>query len=559
MRPEGGAVIGGCRVLRELGRGGMGVVYLAEEERLRRRVALKVISPELAQDVTFRHRFARESRLAAAIDHPNAVPVFSAGEDQGLLFLVMRYVDGTDLRSALAGEGKLEPARASRIVGQISSALDAAHAAGLVHRDIKPANVLLTGSGDQEHAYLSDFGLTKDVASQSQLTQSGHWLGTVDYAAPEQLEGGPTDARADVYSLGCVLFELLSGQVPYQGTLPQKLWSHMHRPPPSLATHAPNLTAAFDPVIHRAMAKDPSARFRSAGDLGRAARAAAAGTAITEPERTVATGDAAPSSTPTTPPPGPAPRPAPTYVDNDPPPSPPTAAATVRQRRRGPRLSALMAGGALLILGLAGGIAVGTGALDSSAPEQTESSAGERSRLSAAGSSKAERRNRKSAPQRTRTTTVTVPAEPPEPAPAAAPTNYRQYSSTRGGFATELPTDSGWSVGAMTNENTARNPRYHVEVLGPGVEIWIESTPADPATAPTSGVLSRSSDTHPQFGPVEVVEFRTGSSPCTERCVDYVIQTGESSGLAVLAGGTDPALAKKVASRIVNRLGYFDY
>ncbi len=181
--PNPGAVIGGCRLIRVIGRGGMGVVYLAEQEALRREVAVKVISSQFADDPAFRRRFERESRLAAAIDHPNLVPIHAAGEDDGRLFIVMRFIAGTDLRVVLADEGALPQARAVEIVSAVAAGLDAAHAAGLVHRDVKPANVLLATDADPPSAYLTDFGLTKEMSSQSGITISGQWVGTVDYIA----------------------------------------------------------------------------------------------------------------------------------------------------------------------------------------------------------------------------------------------------------------------------------------------------------------------------------------------------------------------------------------
>src|SRR5215204_299369 len=206
-----GEVFGGFRIESIAGRGGMGVVYRAVQPDLNRPVALTLIAADRAADPAFRERFQRESRLAALIDHPNVVPVHGAGEADGQLYLVMRYVPGTDLHRLLKAEGPLEPMRAAEIVAQVASALDAAHAAGLVHRDVKPANVLLAG----DHAYLSDFGLTRLVGSDTELTEAGQWIGTVDYCSPEQLRGERTDARSDVYALGCVLFTALTGNTPF--------------------------------------------------------------------------------------------------------------------------------------------------------------------------------------------------------------------------------------------------------------------------------------------------------------------------------------------------------
>src|SRR4051794_1981025 len=211
-----------------IGRGGMGVVYRGIDQRLGRPVAIKLIAAEYATDEAVRRRFEREARLMAAIDHPNVIPVYAAGEEDGHLYLVMRYVPGTDLHAMLRREGRLEPARAAAIVAQIGEALDAAHAAGLVHRDVKPANVLIA-NGD--HVYLSDFGITR-VQADTRITESGGWIGTVDFMAPEHLRGEPTDARADVYALGCVLHTALTGTPPFRrATVPATITAHLHDPP----------------------------------------------------------------------------------------------------------------------------------------------------------------------------------------------------------------------------------------------------------------------------------------------------------------------------------------
>jgi serine/threonine protein kinase len=291
---EPGDEFAGCRIEAIAGRGGMGVVYRATELSLGRPVALKLLTPDRARDQEFRERFQRESRMAAAIDHPNVIPVYAAGECDGSLYLVMRYVGGTDLHALLRDDGPLEPEFAADVVAQVGAALDAAHRAGLVHRDVKPANVLLAGS----HAYLSDFGLTRLAGSDTQLTESGQWIGTVEYCSPEQLRGGRTDARADVYSLGCVLFAALTGGPPFaHGTVPATMLAHLNDDPPRASEHG--APPEFDRVIARALAKAPEHRYPSAGDLGRAALAAARGERVTESERSVAVGPAAPSEAPT--------------------------------------------------------------------------------------------------------------------------------------------------------------------------------------------------------------------------------------------------------------------
>jgi hypothetical protein len=275
----------------------MGVVYLAEQIRLRRQVALKLITPEFAEDQEFRQRFERESQLAASLDHPNIIPVHEAGEADGALFISMRYVEGSDLREMIRDHGRVEPERAVRLIAQVAGALDAAHGRGLVHRDVKPANILVGGAPGDERAYLTDFGLTKHVSSVSGLTHTGQWVGTLDYVAPEQVSGGPLDARVDIYSLGCVLFESLAGQVPYpRDSDVAKMYAHLHDPPPPISGVVPGIPPAFDAVIARALAKEPGDRFPSAGDLGRAAQAAVQGAQPAAPERSVATGKAAPGA-----------------------------------------------------------------------------------------------------------------------------------------------------------------------------------------------------------------------------------------------------------------------
>ena len=265
-----GDVFAGHRVEGVAGRGGMGVVYRATELALDRLVALKTIAPALAADASFRQRFVRESKAAAAIEHPNVIPIFSAGEEQDVLYIVMRHVDGPDLRSLVRREGRLSPERAGPIVAQVAAALDAAHARGLVHRDVKPANVLLARD---DHAYLTDFGLTKRLHSEaSAVTRPGGWVGTLGYVAPEQIRDEGVDGRTDVYALGCVLYTALAGAPPFERSSDEAtLWAHLHAEPPRLPDGtSPQLGAA----LHRALAKDPGDRFDTAGGFGRAILAA---------------------------------------------------------------------------------------------------------------------------------------------------------------------------------------------------------------------------------------------------------------------------------------------
>jgi serine/threonine protein kinase len=276
-----GETIGGYHLEAVIGHGGMGVVYRATQLSLGREVALKILPPAFALDETFRQRFIREARIAATIDHPNAITVFETGEVDGSLFIAMRYVDGPDLGRVIAAEGVLEPARAANIVSQVAAALDAAHERGLVHRDIKPANILL---GDRDHAYLTDFGIAKQYVESESVTQAGQMVGTVDFMAPEQISGGLVDARADQYALGAVLYNTLVGRPPYvRDSDIMTLFAHINDPPPAVRWIRPDLPPSFDEVIARAMAKAPADRYATAGELARAAVAAAAGSPLPAP------------------------------------------------------------------------------------------------------------------------------------------------------------------------------------------------------------------------------------------------------------------------------------
>ncbi|HEU4944044.1 MAG TPA: serine/threonine-protein kinase [Solirubrobacterales bacterium] len=349
----------GYRIERLLGRGGMGVLYLAMEPGLERHVALKLIAPEAAADGVFARRFAEESRIAASIEHPNVVPIYAAGEEDGIPFIAMRYVAGSDLGKRIARQGRLEPPFAAALIAQVGYGLDAIHAAGLVHRDVKPANVLLAGTGGEDHAYITDFGVARNVATESGLTQTGRFVGTLDYVAPEQISGGDVDARADVYALGCLLFKLLTGEVPFpKDGEAARLYAHLNDPPPAPSLYAPEVSMALDDVVVRAMSKEPSDRYPSAGDLGRAAVAALRGERPDVPERTVATGAAATRESP-------APEAPAVPASPAPPTSRPTEPATRRMgddSAKGRRPWALAAIGVAIVAGVAAAaIALGGG------------------------------------------------------------------------------------------------------------------------------------------------------------------------------------------------------
>jgi serine/threonine protein kinase len=269
-----GSLVAGYRVEARIGSGGMAMVLRARDEALGRTVALKILAPALAGDTGFRERFVRESRAAAAVDHPHIIPVYAAGESDGVLYLAMRYVASGDLCAVVQREGPLPGHRALALISPIALALDAAHAAGLVHRDVKPANILVDISPSRpEHPYLSDFGLAKGAASSTGLTRTGQFLGTLDYAAPEQVSGKPACPQTDQYALACVVYTVLTASLPFPRDEPMAvLWAHMYEPPPPLTTWRPDLPAATDSVLAKALAKAPEERYATCGDFASALR-----------------------------------------------------------------------------------------------------------------------------------------------------------------------------------------------------------------------------------------------------------------------------------------------
>ena len=279
--PLVGDEFAGYRLRSVLGRGGMSVVFQAEHPRLGNVVAIKVLAPELASDDVFRTRFLEESRIAASMNHPNVIPIHDMGASDGLLYIVMRYVSGTDLRQMIKKRGRLQPEVAVFLLSQAARALDAAHAKGLVHRDVKPGNLLVERSNDDDdpdHLYLADFGITKRVMTHTGLTSTGQFLGTVDYVAPEQIRG-PSVASlagmADQYSLGCVLYECLTGRVPFEkDMIPAIIWAHVEELPTQPTLLRPDLPPAVDEVFARVLAKQPGDRYRNCREFMDAARTA---------------------------------------------------------------------------------------------------------------------------------------------------------------------------------------------------------------------------------------------------------------------------------------------
>jgi tRNA A-37 threonylcarbamoyl transferase component Bud32 len=288
--------VAGYQVEQQIGRGGMAVVYRALDLRLGRQVALKVLDPHLAEDEAFRQRFIRESRAAAGVDHPHIIPVFEAGQAGDLLFIAMRYVSFGDVRALIETEGRLGVARAASITAQVASALDAAHAHGLIHRDVKPGNVLLAGTGGSgtDHVYLSDFGLSKHSLAATTLTAAGQFMGTLDYVSPEQIQGQPADGRADQYGLACTAVEMLTGAPPFKRDESMALlWAQLEALPPPVTQRRPELPPAIDTVIRTALAKSPADRYPTCLAFASALRAACdAGPATIRP--------AGPAAAPTT-------------------------------------------------------------------------------------------------------------------------------------------------------------------------------------------------------------------------------------------------------------------
>ena len=546
--------IGRYLLQEELGRGGMGVVYAALDEELGRRVALKLLRPGgPGDDAALAERFAQEMQIAISLEHPNIVPVHETGTEDGVRYIAMRLVDGEDLGAVLRREGALEPARVARLGRQIAAALDAAHARGLVHRDVKPGNVLLTGTGDEEHAYLTDFGLTRDA--DGGMTQTGQWIGTVDYAAPEQIDAAPLSSRTDVYALGCVFYHLLTGKLPFEGSFAAKATGHVTRPLPSVGLPAARGGDQIDKVLAVATAKDPGRRHASAGALARAlARIIAIGeqdagqhtaampvmsadddeelgvTVAQEADATaVLPREPRSPNTPVTPRPRPRARPVPIPVSADHASArapAPGADSLSRDRSARPRTLPLVAAGAALLAVIAI-IALMTGGGDDPASRNDANAL--------TSSNEGDDKQATTAQQ-----PVKKPAPPP---PVAIPTTT--YTAPAGGYSAKVPAGEGWSNRGERNLNGVIRTTF----AGPdGQQMWIDATPrVAPAFGREGRTVTQQRTLDGPLGPI--VGYRFTGVPtefCGGGCVDYQLDLG-GRGFAVLAGPTPSA---RLAARI---------
>jgi serine/threonine protein kinase len=359
-----GDKLGDFEILEIAGAGGMGVVYKARQQSLERDVALKVIKDEIAAEPEYRDRFLREAKLAASVDHPHVVTVYDVGDEDGRLFLAMQWIDGSDLRQVLDSSGRLTPKRAVAIGEQLAGALDAVHeASGLVHRDVKPANVLLREVGGEDHAYLTDFGVAKPPGGLEALTRTGSTVGTTGYLAPEQIQGQEAGPRSDLYSLGCVTFEMLTGKQPFTGANELAVrWAHAQDPRPLVSQTLPALGHRYDGFFVKALAIDPDQRFASGREFAEGLAGSQAATGDTDPTAVMGAAHAATAIGPTTPPP---PRAGtqtpPPYGYVTPPPQP-------QHRDRSGSPTALIVLGIVAIVGITAAVLAATGVFSKESP-----------------------------------------------------------------------------------------------------------------------------------------------------------------------------------------------
>ncbi|MGI8631691.1 MAG: serine/threonine-protein kinase [Solirubrobacterales bacterium] len=537
------------RVEQELGRGGMGVVYRAEQLGLGRMVALKVITPTLASDKEFRARFESESRVAASIESPNVVTIYEAGDADGTLYCAMQLIDGIDLGVLIDQEDRIGPERAVAILTEVAAGLDAAHARGLVHRDVKPGNVLVGSRAGSETAWLTDFGLTKDMRDQSGYTRTGQWVGTVAYVAPEQIQGAQIDARSDVYALAALLHHMLAGQAPFaRDSDVATMWAHMNDQPPTLTELVPDVTPELDAVVARGMAKSPDDRPPSAGDLARAAATAIGHRAPTTPERSVAAGAAAAPGAATIHSPCPDQAPATAAAAQPAATAAPATAATAPiahpsgavtqplpgggSQGRGWLIAASVLGAIVLLGGgiAAGALILGGGDDGPGTEQQANDSSGDRSSgddASQDGPSGSGARD-----------------------DGSAPTVENTESVDLAGVTVDVPSDAGWNLSAEKSSNGGQ--LFTRTLTGPqGILIRLVRTPGEPAQPPSESVVS---EDRIESAIGDVILFVVEGFPTDEcesrRCDDYVINPTGNGGLAVLANGSGADASTQVAADI---------
>jgi serine/threonine protein kinase len=546
-----GTLFGQYEIYGVAGRGGMGVVYRARQLRLERDVALKVISQEIAGGPDFRERFARESRLAAAIDHPHVVSVYDAGEDDGELYIAMQWIEGSDLRMLLDEGGELPPRRAVTIAAQIADALEAAHRKGLVHRDVKPGNILVRRIGGHDHAYLTDFGVARPLEAASSLTRTGQVLGTAGYLAPEQIRGETGDHRCDIYALGCVLFEMLTGEQPFTAENEMALrWAHASDPRPAPSECRPELGERFDAVVIQAMAIDPAERFQSGADLAKALEASARGgrlgRSLTAATHKLPRGMAAPGRgyQPTAAEPA-TPLPADRY--RKPPPGTPQPLAR--------RSHAKTFGTALLATLAVTGIAVGGFAASGGF-----SGGSDHSRHVAASRRGAPNPGQSGATHGTPPATQNGVSKPVGPTSSSSgnsqpqPVSYMNYSGP--GYNAQVPTGADWAAPAQSEPSPGR--LYRTSVRGPnGLFAIIDYTPNEKAQFGNYPYQSRTEVGQTAIGSATRYVFTGGKLPECQRstCVDYIMNDPASGhGFGVLAGGGDFAAASSIARTMAESL-----
>ncbi len=544
------------------GRGGMGVVYRATQNSLQRPVALKVISPHIADAADFRERFAQESRLAAGIDDPHVVSIYDAGELDEQSYIAMQWVDGRDLRAVLdEHRDGLDVAHALSICAQIAQALEAAHRQGLVHRDVKPGNILVRYIGGRPHAYLTDFGVAKALdAAQPELTRTGYRIGTSGFMAPEQIRGDEPDGRADLYALGCVLFESLTGQRPFPAANENaESWAHANDPRPTPSQLRPGLDERYDEVVARAMAIDPDERFGSGAEFARSLEAIAAGQPLPRPldDLTAATAAMA----------GGEPAPAgyrPTQIERATPlrPSagmgPASTPAPPPERRRKGHRAALVLAGAVAAAGIAVGAIAATGGFGGKDAVTTPTAAAATKHATKKPEPAPTPKKAPSKPTPKAQTTPTAPSQStpttstPAPAPVAAP-QFTEHSAF--GYQAQIPTGSGWSEASDSQPTPGK--LFRTSVRGPnGQFLIIDYTPEE---KPAFGgrFISKRQVGQTAFGSATQYIFQGGTLPECQRakCVDYLVADPASSGgFGVLAGGPDFAVAQTIAQTTVESL-----